>query len=157
MDERESEFVARMRLGAELCPPKQFLSVAPDAVSHLCDLAARAEKIEDLRYHARQTEIWAQTAEDALRHMEQSRDSWHDAAGRAVVERDEIQAEYATAIELLGEIGLMLVIAGIHKQPLFKDWKRARTKVLRTPRAQAVLGQSALHKRYVEREKNSDG
>lgn len=62
----------------------------------------------------------------------------------------ELRGEYARAIELLAEIGLLHVMAGVHKYKLFAAWGRGRAKVLRTPRAQAVLQQTALHKRFVE-------
>ena len=51
----------------------------------------------------------------------------------------ELRADYAKAIELLAETGLLLVIVGVHKQKIFAPWQRAQTAVLRKPRAQAIL------------------
>jgi hypothetical protein len=55
----------------------------------------------------------------------------------------ELREGYAKAVALLGDAGLVLVIAGVHKHPLVAKWLRARHTVLRTPRAQAILVESA--------------
>jgi hypothetical protein len=54
-------------------------------------------------------------------------------------EQPQTDADYATAIRLLGEVGLLLTIVGLHKHKLFRGWNRERDKLLRTPRAQAAL------------------
>ncbi|MFA6046280.1 MAG: hypothetical protein WC718_14950 [Phycisphaerales bacterium] len=55
----------------------------------------------------------------------------------------ELRADYAKAITLLGEVGLLHAIAGVHKHKMFAAWGRERDRLLRTPRAQSILDASA--------------
>lgn len=54
-------------------------------------------------------------------------------------EQSETDADYALAIELLSEVGLLVEVSGYGKHPFYRKWCGERDKLLRTPRAQVVL------------------